>query len=384
MSHRPLPVDLPRGGNIPCLDGIRAIAVSMVFLAHSGLEHVIPGGLGVTIFFVLSGYLISTLMRVEHAGSGAIDFRAFYLRRLLRLMPPLVIVTTVVGICAAFGLVDGRFSTSGLLAVLLYFGNYFVIANDFADVPAGLAVVWSLAVEEHFYLVYPPLAAVLLRWGRIGLSASALLALCAAVLAWRFWLALHGASQAHLTMATDTRMDAILFGCVLAVWKNPWLQAQAAQTSSTLTKTDLLLLGAALGALLFSLVFRNELFRVTLRYSLQGIAVAVLIYLAVARCHHWAFRWLNARALVYIGAISYTVYLTHHVILLSVEKHWPQWNWPTATAIAIIVTLAIAEPMRRWVEQPCARWRRRLHKRPTETAAAAAFTVTPNTSTGAL
>jgi peptidoglycan/LPS O-acetylase OafA/YrhL len=77
-----------KSGNIPSLDGIRAIAVCVVFFAHSGLEHLIPGGLGVTIFFVLSGYLISTLMRMEHAASGALDFRAFYLRRLLRLMPP--------------------------------------------------------------------------------------------------------------------------------------------------------------------------------------------------------------------------------------------------------------------------------------------------------
>jgi len=264
--------------------------------------------------------------------------------------------------------------------VLLYFGNYFVIATDFAEVPAGLAVVWSLAVEEHFYLVYPPLAAILLRVGRVGLSAATLLGLCILVLAWRCWLAAHGASEDHLTMATDTRVDAILFGCLLAVWKNPWLDPPAANQ-----RRDTLLVVAAVATLLFTLLYRDAWFRVTLRYSLQSIAVAALIYLAVARANHWSFRWLNARALVYIGAISYTVYLSHHVVLLAVEKHWPQWNWMTATAIAMVVTLAIAEPMRRWVEQPCARLRRRLHKRPTPApAAAVSYPVTPNTSTGAL
>jgi len=87
---------------------------------------------------------------------------------------------------------------------------------------------------------------------------------------------------------------------------------------------------------------------------------------------------------VYLGSISYTVYLSHHLVLLAIEKHSPQWNWMTTTAIAMVVTLAIAEPMRRWVEEPCARWRRRLHKRSAEGSAARQYTVPPNTSTGAL
>ena len=367
------------GGNIPSLDGIRAIAVSIVFLAHSGLEHVIPGGLGVTIFFVLSGYLISTLLRSEHAASGQLDFRAFYLRRLLRLMPPLLIVTTLAGLLAAWHFIDGEFSLAGLLAVLLYFGNYFVIATDFADVPAGLAVVWSLAVEEHFYLVYPLLALALLRMARIERSVATLATLCLAILAWRCWLATHGGTEAHLTMATDTRVDAILFGCLLAVCKNPWLEPPVPRF-----KRDAWLIAGALATLLFTLLYRDALFRVTLRYSLQSLAVAVLIYMAVAHARHWSFRWLNARPLIYLGSISYTVYLVHHVVLLAIEKYRPQWNWIAVTTIALVVTLAIAEPMRRWVEEPCARLRRRLHKRPAQAGSARPYAVSPNTSTGAL
>ena len=351
----------------------------MVFMAHSGLEHLIPGGLGVTIFFVLSGYLISTLLRVEHASSQRVDLRAFYLRRLLRLMPPLVIITALAGVCAAAGLINGSFTPAGLAAVLLYFGNYFVIATDFAEVPAGIAVVWSLAVEEHFYLVYPPLAAILLRIGRAGLSAATLLGLCILVLAWRCWLAAHGAPEDHLTMATDTRVDAILFGCLLAVWKNPWLDPPAANA-----RQDALLVVAALALLLFTLVYRDAWFRVTWRYSLQSIAIATLIYVAVARHHHWTLRWLNARVLAYVGTISYTVYLSHHVILLAIEKHWPEWNWMTATAVAMVVTLAIAEPMRRCVEEPCARLRRRLHRRATPAPVAVSYPVSRNTTSGAL
>src|SRR5882724_6330395 len=122
---------------IPSLDGIRAIAVSLVFAAHSGLDKFVPGGLGVTIFFVLSGFLITTLMRMEHAVSGTVSFKAFYLRRVLRLMPPLVIVIALASVLTRLRIADGDFTPSGLASVLFYFGNYFVIAHDFNGVPAG-------------------------------------------------------------------------------------------------------------------------------------------------------------------------------------------------------------------------------------------------------
>lgn len=346
------------GGPIPSLDGIRALAVALVFFAHNGLENVIPGGLGVTVFFVLSGYLISTLMRSEYSATHALDYRGFYLRRFLRLMPPLVCVVLLAGALAAFGVIDGAFTGNGLLAVLFYYGNYFVIANDFHGVPAGLGVVWSLAVEEHYYLLYPPLAALLLRSGRVGVSIATLLGLCALVLAWRCWLASNGASEAHLTMATDARADAILVGCLMALWRNPRLDP----ISLPNFRRDAWLVFVCVAVLVFTLAYRGEFFRLTFRYSLQSLAVAPLIYLAVARAQHWPFRWLNAKPLVYVGTISYTVYLSHDVFVLLVAKHWPRLGWLGATFAAIALTLALAEPIRRWVERPCARLRRRLHR----------------------
>jgi len=110
------------------------------------------------------------------------------------------------------------------------------------------------------------------------------------------------------------------------------------------------------------LMYRDEVFRLTARYTLQSLAIAPLIYLAVARADRLPFRWLNARPLVYIGTISYSIYLSHHVILLGLEKHWPQLGWIWLTLMGAVLTLAVAEPMRRWVEQPCARLRKRLHR----------------------
>ena len=82
----------------------------------------------------------------------------------------------------------------------------------------------------------------------------------------------------------------------------------------------------------------------------------------MARADRLPFRWLNARPLVYIGTISYTIYLSHHVILSGLAKHWPQLGWLWLTLAGAVLTLAVAEPMRRWVEQPCAALRKRLHR----------------------
>ena len=356
-------------GEIPSLNGIRAVAVSLVFLAHGGADSLVPGGLGVTIFFVLSGYLITTLMRVEHARSGGISYRGFYLRRLLRLMPPLLIVVAAAGLLALVSVIDGGFTSGGLISALFYFGNYYVIAHDFHGMPAGLGVVWSLAIEEHYYLLYPPLAALLLRFGRAGLSVTALWMFCAAVLAWRCWLVAHGGSEAYLTMATDTRVDAILIGCLMALARNPWLDSVPAPNALK----DWGVAAVCVAMLVGTLLYRDEVFRLTARYTLQSLAIAPLIYLAVARADRPLFRWLNTRPLVYVGAISYTIYLSHHVILLGLAKHWPQLGWLGLTLAGAVLTLAVAEPMRRWVEQPCAALRRRLHRKPPVRETAPAF-----------
>lgn len=347
-------------GTIPSLDGIRAVAVALVFFAHSGLEKLIPGGLGVTIFFVLSGYLITTLMRTEYARNGAISYRGFYLRRLLRLMPPLFIVVAAAGLLSALSLIDGGFTWDGMLSALFYFGNYHVISHDYHGMPAGIGVVWSLAIEEHYYLFYPPLAALLLRVARIGLSVTLLSMLCVAVLAWRYWLVFHGGSEAYLTMATDTRVDAILIGCLMALLRNPWLDHVPAPKALN----DWGIAAVSVAVLIGTLVYRDEVFRLTARYTLQSLAIAPLIYLAVARADRLPFRWLNARPLVYIGTISYTIYLSHHVILLGLAKHWPQLNWFWLMLVGAVLVWAVAEPMRRWVEQPCAKLRKRLHRKP--------------------
>ena len=345
------------GGPIPSLDGLRAISVALVFFSHGGLESIVPGTLGVTIFFVLSGFLITTLMREEYTAQGTVSFRAFYLRRFLRLMPPLVIVTAIAVALSLTSGLGSPFTPTGLLSVLCYFSNYFRILHGEIGLPPGLGVTWSLAIEEHYYLLYPPLALALLKFGRPRFSALSLVVLCALILSWRCWLKLHGGSEAHLSMGTDTRVDAILIGCLLAVIKNPWLDPQPVADRAR----DLTLASACLGLLMATLLWRSDLFRMTFRYTLQCLAIAGLLYLAVARAQLVPFRWLNTRPLMYLGAVSYTVYLSHYLVLVWAQAHVSALGSVAVVAVAAIGTLGIAFVMREWVENPCAALRRRLH-----------------------
>jgi peptidoglycan/LPS O-acetylase OafA/YrhL len=344
-------------GPIPSLDGIRAVSVALVFFSHNGLGSVVPGGLGVTIFFVLSGFLITTLMRSEYAEYGSISLRAFYLRRLLRLAPPLIIVTCIAVVLSLTLAIGTPFTPAGLVSVLLYFSNYFLITHAAGNQPPGLGVTWSLAVEEHYYFLYPPLMLLLLRFGRPALSAVTLALLCGAILAWRCWLVTHGASEHHLDMGTDTRVDAILIGCLLAVIANPWLDPLPPANRVR----DLGLAAACLSVLVATLLWRSDFFRFTFRYTAQSLAIAGLLYFAVARAQMAPFRWLNARPLVYLGEVSYTVYLAHYMVLLWAQSYVSGLGRVGVGAVTAVVTLGIAALMRRFVEKPCAALRRRLH-----------------------
>ena len=345
-------------GAIPSLDGIRAVSVALVFFSHNGLGNIVPGGLGVTIFFVLSGYLITTLMRTEYASRGSVSFRAFYLRRFLRLTPPLVVVACISVLMSLTTALGEPFTPTGLLSVIAYFSNYFLITHGPIGQPPGLGVTWSLAVEEHYYFFYPPLALLLLRFKRPALSGVVLALLCVLILLWRCWLVLHGASEEHINMGTDTRVDAILIGCLLAMVRNPWLDPVAPANRGR----DLGFAAACIALLMATLLWRSEFFRLTFRYTAQSVAIAGLLYLAVARSGVAPFRWLNTRPLMYLGAVSYTVYLAHYLVLLWAEAHVAYMGRLGVGVVTAAVTLGIAALMRRFVENPFAALRRKLHE----------------------
>jgi peptidoglycan/LPS O-acetylase OafA/YrhL len=344
---------------IPSLDGLRAISFLIVFAAHAGLGNVIPGGFGVTVFFFLSGYLITTLLRLEHIGTGAVSLRDFYLRRALRILPPFYAVLLFAAALSGARVLPGELQPLPMVAQLAHFTNYWNVFHGTTGQPAGTGVYWSLAVEEHFYLAFPCLFILLQRLvpGRFRLQGTALLALCAAVLVWRFVLVFHFNSPADRTyLASDTRVDSILFGCALALIANPMLEPP----SEAAARVWRLLLPLALGVFLLTFLYRPPWFRETLRYTLQGLALAPVFVVAMHQPRLGLLALLNSRPARQLGVLSYSLYLVHHVIIYAVETRLPQAHALARGLLALTLSLLIAETIHRLIEKPCARIRRRL------------------------
>ncbi|MGO9084941.1 MAG: acyltransferase family protein [Candidatus Sulfotelmatobacter sp.] len=340
---------------IPSLDGLRAIAFLLVFVAHSMPDRDLPGGFGVTVFFFLSGYLITTLLRNEAQHHQSINLKSFYLRRLLRIFPACYVTVAIVSSLAALGLLYNTESYKSLLAAFLYFSNCWNILG-FGNLPAGMGVLWSLAVEEHYYLLFPPLYAwfVLASVSRKR-QAAWLLALCAGALVWRCCRAtLFHSPWANIYEGTDTRFDSILYGCVLAIVANPrlgdrvpWFRKHA---------NGLAVAGALLIALSFA--YRNPFFRDTFRYTLNAVGLAPIFFLASLPERRFLTRWLEWPVLRWLGQLSYSMYLIHHTLFY----HFYHFYRPSfLLAMGILAgTVVYAQAMRSLIELPLQRVRSRL------------------------
>ena len=344
--------------NIPSLDGLRAVSVLIVFASHVGFGRVAPGGFGVTIFFFLSGFLITTLLRAEYSRQGAINVRHFLLRRALRILPPCYLA--LIFSLAATVLLFPTESVSGAatLARALHYTNYWTIYRDHAGEPVGTGLYWSLAVEEHFYLLFP--------WLYIGLQrlrfpafrqALVFWGLCAAILVWRFVLVLaFDVSENRIYLGSDTRIDSILFGCALAVWGNPVMDRTTIAPGSWKWG----ILPCALVALVVSQLVTDPVFRDTLRYTVQGIALA-FVFIAAIRFHEWGpFRILNWPPLAFIGVLSYSLYLIHHTIILSIAHVLPGISPAAGAALSLATSVALACAIYLCIEVPLGRMRKRF------------------------
>jgi|HubBroStandDraft_6_1064221.scaffolds.fasta_scaffold00868_7 peptidoglycan/LPS O-acetylase OafA/YrhL len=348
--------------HIPSLDGVRAASFLIVFASHAGgLDTLIPGAFGVTVFFFLSGYLITTLMRVEAGTTGRVSFTDFYLRRALRILPPFYLVLAAATLLAKAGVLGGDLQARAVSSQFLHVYNYWMAAHGGSGVATGTGVYWSLAVEEHFYLIFPAafVALSLLRFtGRQ--KAFALWAMCALVLAWRCVLVflLH-ASVDRVQLCSDTRLDSIAFGCALAMWNNPVLDGGGDRSGAGSELRMRIAFSVGVGLLLVTFVVREAAFRETFRYTLQGIALTPL-FIAAVRHPSWAvFRPLNWRPVRFIGNLSYSLYLVHHVALKAVAAH-SRLGTVTGALVALVASLGVAWVMHVVVERPCARLRKRL------------------------
>ena len=335
--------------HVPCLDGLRACAILLVLVAHFGFYKWIPGGFGVTLFFFISGLLITRLLMAESALTGRISVGKFYARRMLRLYPALVFA--VVLSYATYAWFEGRVLWNDVAAALLYVSNYYqewvLFGSGYSpefQVHVHIGILWSLAVEEQYYLFFPIVFLALGRGGRRLLPVLALLA--CACLAWRIVLASAGASSLRLYLGTDTRIDSILYGAILT----SLLASSSGHIWLTrLTQTWVLALSALV--LLACFLFRDNFFRDTWRYSLQGLAFMPLVA-AVCFTDRWPFvrALLQARSVRLIGTLSYSLYLTHQLGLtlggLATGENYedgfrglsPEW-YAVALTVTVVLTL---------------------------------------------
>jgi peptidoglycan/LPS O-acetylase OafA/YrhL len=338
---------------IPSLNGIRAISVLLVVLAHSGFGTIVPGGLGVTIFFFLSGYLITSLMLMESQRVGNIAILSFYARRIFRLAPALLITLTIAYGLTYFELLPGQITPEALTAQLLYFANYYSIFFDDSGntMPAGTGILWSLAVEEHFYIFFPLLMTLFIKHAlRPHTIGVVFIIACLIILAWRIHLV---QSPEYFTdrtyLASDTRIDSIIYGCLMAVLINP---LEAPRRSENMSLFQWALFSMGIGLLLIALIYRNAVFRETFRYSLEGIALFPIFYFAILFHDNAIFRCLNSFWAIRIGIYSYAIYLIHQIILFAIFKNAPFIaNTPFVVfPVALIISIAFAAAIDSFVD----------------------------------
>ncbi|TIC88389.1 acyltransferase [Nocardioides sp. GY 10113] len=342
---------------IPSLDGLRAISVLIVFWGHAErVPHVLQASVGVTIFFFISGYLITTLLRMEYERHGRISIKNFYLRRVFRIFPPLYASIVLGLILTASGLVAATMNWGGLVSAILQVTNWrLIVEGDNAGVPTAMRVLWSLAVEEHFYLVFPLLYVGLIKWLPNNRSrGTALIAICLAVLAWRCVL-MYGYGAPYfdrIYMGTDTRADSILWGCVMALVANPFLDR------SRIPDRVWAWVGLPVGLVVLYSVHAAGGNRPSFALTIQAAAIW-LIVAAVIRNPEWGpIRVLNWRPVAFIGVLSYSLYLVHRwFIQWTDERIVNPW---IGFAVAAVVSIGVAWLFHVGLEKPFTRLRKRF------------------------
>ena len=353
-------------GYLPGLDGLRAIAIIGVLLYHAGIDWVPGGFLGVDVFFVLSGFLITSLILEEYDRSGRVDFKRFYLGRARRLLPAVLLMLLVVGAAVLLFYRDALSAfRQDALATITYVNNWWYIALDQSYFeatgrPPLLKHLWSLAVEEQFYLIWPAIALVLVRRGGRPLVRRIAIVVALASTAWMAFLAIRGgypvsADPSRAYFGTDSHSMGLLVGAALAtVWRPGRLSADLPRTpTAIITGIGVAMIGVVFGFYLFVGEFTPWLYRGGF------LALAAFTAVLIAAATHPASPLgpiLGVGVLRYIGRRSYGIYLWHWPVFMVTRPGIDvPWSEPVAFVARIAITLAIAEVSYRFVEMPIRR-----------------------------
>ncbi len=375
--------DSPRGSEdgvrrlrqVPGLDGVRGIAVLTVVIYHfvyksgaDGAPALIPntpfaislrsgivgGWLGVDIFFVLSGFLITAILLDEQGLKGKIRFGAFYMRRALRLLPALY---ALLAIYAVYSIATGMpyypwWQSS--LGIIFYYTNWLGIYNP-GGLARGTGIFWSLAVEEQFYLIWP--VTLLLFFGINRRARAVIPAMIAIIL----FLALRRASMVNsvgwvsLLSRTDTRIDSLLVGALLAqLWVRNLIPRRGLRVAATIS----------VGAVAFLIMVGKVADPRWYSYGLTVVAVLVAVGILGIVEGVWENGGIfGARPLRLLGRVSYGLYIWHTMVIETVTRYGSTWGWGTRLVVSVGATASIVGLSWRFVETPALKLKRRWEVR---------------------
>ena len=343
------------------LDGIRAIAVIMVLAYHLKLALFKSGFLGVTVFFVLSGYLITGILISEVEEEGTIDLKNFWLRRIRRLVPAVMSMAVVIIFVSA--VVNRIIFTKGckdFLASVLGFNNWWQIFNkvsyfEAAGVPSPFTHCWSLAIETQFYLIYPLILLGIYKLvksrgegrakrGLLFAGVTLLLALISVILMIVLFDPQQDASRVYY--GTDTRAFSLLFGALLAIlWEYRMVPRRLSAS------VNMVLGSVSFAVLLVMTIAINGSSNFWYRGGqFFGTILTVLMVYAVSGRKTWISRFLSNPVLKWIGDRSYSIYLWHYPIILLISKGIKASWW--ITLIEIVLSVVLAELSYRFIETP--------------------------------
>ncbi len=342
---------------IHSLDGLRAVAVLTVVLSHYGLGSIVPGGFGVTLFFFISGFIITHLLINEFANTSRINVKNFYVRRAVRIFPSMYLALFISYLVWFYGVYDKDVSTNAILAQIFHLTNYYSIYNSSVNTLPGTGILWSLAVEEHYYLVFPfAFYAIRKRFSHETMI-SIFVLVCILVLLHRLMLIyVFDATHTRVYKGTDTRIDSILWGAVLALTYNSSFK----KTIGKMVNLQNKLLSISILVLLFTFLYRDEEFRQTFRYTLQGLSLLVIGWYILTAPNKFVFSTLNNPFMRYVGTISYGIYLFHFLSLYFVI--WGLGDKGGLTyCLAFILTLFVSSAIYHGIEVPLMNIRKRFN-----------------------
>lgn len=326
-----------RLGHRPALDGLRGVAVLLVVACHVlDTWHVrfhALGAAGVCVFFVLSGFLITSLLVEERAAHGSVRLGRFFRNRALRLFPALAVVALVV---TTYEVLTGTGSLAMLTPVALYVANWATVL----DQPLGyMSHAWSLSIEEQFYLVWPLVLLVAWRWRRGPLVVALGGVVVSTALRFGLW---DGDTGTRVHYGSDTQAGCLLVGCSLALLASRGLpQLRARWVAPT-----------GVGLLASLALVDSDWWTSVLVPTLVPLVTALVVWAACARPHGL----LTAGWLRYVGQRSYGWYLWHFPLVMAVHAVVGSVFAAVAAAIA---ALGVAELSWRWVERPFLRLKQR-------------------------